>query len=228
MTSANNIAFFRERRGWSRPELGRRMNPKTSGQQIERLEKGQRKLSQEWIDRAAKALEVMPALIITPLDEIEGEDPLHSVQPEIGSTVRVDQGEMVHIKQLDLSFSMGPGTDIDSYVEEMPVSFDLGYLRMFTRTPPARLRLAHGVGESMYPTLLTNDLVWIDTTQTQLNQQDRLWAISLFGAAAIKRLRAIGEDRVLVISDNPAVADQEVSADDLFITGRVIRIARDL
>jgi len=136
--------------------------------------------------------------------------------------------ETVEIMQLDLSFSMGPGTTIDDYIEETPVRFDLDYIRGFTRTPPHRLRLARGVGESMFPTLASSDLVWIDTTQTMLNQQDRIWAISLYGAAAIKRLRTIGEGKVLVMSDNPAVENQPVDAQDLVIGGRVIRFARDL
>jgi len=218
MASVNNIERLREARGWKRPELAKRMN--TTPQTIERLEKGHRSLRPVWIDRAALAFGVEPAEIISPMITVPEQDS--------DATRLVDQGEVAPISLLDLSFSMGPGTDIDHYVEETPFSFDLGYIRSFTRTPPSKLRLAHGVGESMYPTLLSNDLVWIDTTQTDLNQQDRLWAISLFGAAAIKRLRMVGPGRVLVISDNPAVQDQEVDAADVIVTGRVIRIARDL
>jgi phage repressor protein C with HTH and peptisase S24 domain len=80
----------------------------------------------------------------------------------------------------------------------------------------------------MFPTLLGNDSVLIDTTQKMLNLNDRVWAISLYGAAAIKRLRTIGPNRVLVISDNPAVENQEVDADDIIIGGRIIWFARDL
>lgn len=136
--------------------------------------------------------------------------------------------DTVEILALDLSFAMGPGTEIDDYIEETPYRFDLNFIRTFTRSPSDRLRLARGVGESMFPTLVSSDLVWIDSTQRTLNQQDRIWAISLFGAAAIKRLRTIGNGRVLVISDNPAVENQEVNAEDLIIGGRVIRLGRDL
>ncbi len=62
MASVNNISRLREARGWKRPELARRMS--TSTQQVERLEKGSRKLSQEWIDRAAVAFDVPPTAII--------------------------------------------------------------------------------------------------------------------------------------------------------------------
>lgn len=51
----NRMAELRERKGWMRPELARRMG--TSAQQVERLEKGQRNLTQKWMERAAAALE---------------------------------------------------------------------------------------------------------------------------------------------------------------------------
>lgn len=221
MVSPNSIESLRKARGWSRPQLGQRMG--TSGQQVERLEKGQRKLSHEWIEKAAEALGVSTSAIIAPPDD-GGLD-----LPDLPDRRRAaDDDETVEITQLDLSFSMGPGTTLEDYIEETKVRFDLGYIRSFTRTTPTRLHLAKGVGESMFPTLVSSDLVWIDTTQTMLNQQDRIWAISLFGAAAIKRLRTMKGGKVLVISDNPAVENQEVDAEDLMIGGRVIRFARDL
>ncbi len=140
----------------------------------------------------------------------------------------VDSGEAVEIIQLDLSLPMGPGATIDDYIEEEPRLFDLAYIRGFTRTPAHRLRIARGVGDSMHPTLVSSDLVWIDSTQTVLNQQDRVWAVSINGAAAIKRLRSLKDGRVLIVSDNPAIENYEVGADEIMIGGRVIRFARDL
>lgn len=219
VASVNNIEKLREARGWARPELGRRMN--TSPQQIERLEKGQRKLSQDWIDRAAVAFGVTPAEIIS------GE--VGAVVPDQPLARSADGGEVALIPRLDLSLPMGPGATVDDYVEEEPVAFDLGYLRTFTRTPPHRLRLAAGAGDSMFPTLVPNDLVWIDTTQNQLLHADRIYAASINGGAAIKRLRPVaGGERVLVISDNKTIEPYEVDANDVVIWGRVIRFARDL
>jgi ribosome-binding protein aMBF1 (putative translation factor) len=60
----SNIVRLREERGWSRPCLGRRLNPPTSGQQIERLEKGTRGLEPEWIEKIARALGVDPIHLI--------------------------------------------------------------------------------------------------------------------------------------------------------------------
>lgn len=59
-----NIERLRLARGWSRPELAKRLKPVTSGQQIERLEKNQRGLTVEWIERLSAALSVDPAELI--------------------------------------------------------------------------------------------------------------------------------------------------------------------
>lgn len=218
MAGGNNIQALREAKGWSRPELGKRMG--TSGQQVERLEKAMRRLTQDWIEKAAKALGVSPADIIS------------SAPPTLPSdhapTRSASAGELVEIAKLDLSLSMGPGTLIDDWVEEEPVTFDAGLLRAITRAPFPRLKVVTGIGDSMYPTLNWGDTILIDTTDRALGRQDAIYWVSVYGAAGIKRLRTIGPNRILVISDNPSVADQEVSAEDLRIEGRAIWFARGL
>lgn len=237
MQEPNNIERFRKARGWSRPQLGKKME--TSGQQVERLEKGQRKLSQQWIESAAQALGVAAADIITPgarpdlLPKPVAERRQGSIGPRLApdhlpTKLAGSEDGIVEIISLDLRLSMGPGSTIDDYIEETPIPFSMDFIRSFTRTSPHMLRRAEGVGDSMFPTILDSDAVWIDTTQRVLNLNDRVWAISLFGAAAIKRLRPIGKSRILVISDNPGVPDQEVDAQDLLIGGRVIRLERGI
>lgn len=61
---ATNIRLMREAKGWSRPQLGARMHPPTSGQQVEKLEKRDRRLTVEWIERISHALGVDPADLI--------------------------------------------------------------------------------------------------------------------------------------------------------------------
>lgn len=212
MSSANNIQRFREERGWSRPELGRRMN--TSGQQVERLEKAQRRLTQDWIDKAAAAFGVQPVDIIS-----SEPGPL----PDQPVTRTVDAGETAPVTRLDMSYSMGPGTDLDdSYIDGEAFQFDLGFLRSMTVTPPERIRIVDGIGDSMQPTLHDRDMLFIDINQRDLNAQDRIWACWIFGMGAVKRLRALSADTVLVMSDNPDVPDQEVSRKDILIHGRVV------
>jgi phage repressor protein C with HTH and peptisase S24 domain len=136
--------------------------------------------------------------------------------------------DTVEIVQLDLSLSMGPGTLIDDYVEGRPVRFDLVFIQSITRTTSDRLRLVRGIGDSMYPTLNGGDAIMIDTTQRALSRQDGIYWVSIYGAAGIKRLRSVGPKRILVVSDNPAVENYEVDANDVRIEGRAIWFARDL
>lgn len=154
-----------------------------------------------------------------------GTPPKH---PDQQSTQTIDAGETVEIVQLDLSLSMGPGTIIDDWTESEPVTFDLAFIRNITRSPPGRLRLVTGIGRSMEPTLQNGDTVMIDTLDRQLARQDGIYWVSIYGAAGIKRLRTIGQNRVLVISDNKDVDSQEVPLADLRIEGRAIWAARGL
>lgn len=59
-----NMLALREAADLSRPQLAALCVPKTSGQQIERIEKGQRRLTIEWIERIAKALRVEPEMLV--------------------------------------------------------------------------------------------------------------------------------------------------------------------
>ncbi len=145
------------------------------------------------------------------------------VAPDQPTVRSVDGGETAPVARLDLSYSMGPGRDLDdSYIESEAFEFDIGFLRGMTITPPERLRIVDGIGDSMQPTLHDRDLLFVDVNQVNLNAQDRIWAVWLFGLGAVKRLRAIDADKVMVISDNPDVENQIVNRTDIIIHGRVI------
>lgn len=217
MTLVNNIAKLREARGWARPELAKRMG--TSAQQVERLEKGQRGLKPDWIERAARALGVPPADIITPIGEAAasyGEPDLPVIREAS------DSDNSVALRRINLGFAMGDGSNFDDYVEEGTLDFDAGLLRMISPSPAHRLVVADGVGDSMQPTLLDSDMILIDTLQNQLNKWDRIWAINLQGGGAVKRLGPAEKGKVEIISDNPAIPNRVVSMEDVRIIGRVV------
>lgn len=161
---------------------------------------------------------------------------LPNIQPK-GVKLRPDQPPVmdasasdptVELSSLDLSYSMGPGTELTNYVEEEPIRFDPVFLRRISRAPWQRLKLARGVGDSMQPTLFPGDVVMIDTTQNMLNMQDRVYALAVNGAAAIKRLRIEKGGRILIVSDNPTVENYVVDAEEVTIHGRVVWFGREL
>ncbi len=195
----------------------------TSPQQVERLEKSQRKLSLDWIDRAADAFGVQPWRIIVPMNEL---GPSTAVPLLSAPRPSADDDDTVELRRFDISYALGPGTNIDDYVEEGKIRFDLAWLRSITRANTDMLFVARGDGDSMAPTVINDDTVIIDTSQRELNLQDRIWAASVFGAGMIKRLRKIGRDRVQVVSDNKDVSPQDINMTDLHIVGRVVWVGR--
>lgn len=157
------------------------------------------------------------------LSEMEGQASSRNIIAPADRTERT-----VEVGKLDMSLAMGDGTNIDDYIEETGWEFDIDFIRSFTRTPPHRIKIATGVGDSMFPTILSSDGVFFDTTQTRLNLQDKIWACSIRGGGAIKRLRIGANRKIIVLSDNPAVPDDEVDEEDVRLFGRVLRLMRDL
>ncbi|MEG3153029.1 S24 family peptidase [Sphingomonas sp. ZT3P38] len=165
------------------------------------------------------------------LDQIEAKGAARGsdVAPDQQSTRNASADDAtVEIIALDLSLSMGPGTMIEDFVEAEPIKFDLGMVRAITRTSPSRLRLVRGIGESMEPTIRTSDQVMIDINERQLTRINGIYWIDHLGMHGIKRLRAAGRGKVMIISDNPVVENFEVDAEDLRIEGRAIWFAREL
>lgn len=212
MASVNNIEALREHRGWKRPELAKRMG--TTPQQIERLEKGQRKLSQDWIDKAADAFGVTPAAIISNEVALAGARSART-HPSTDDTL-----EMVGIQNIDQAFGLG-GAFTDSPVEIEVLHFPKIWVDSITRSPPELLTWARGRGDSMEPTIRDGDLVLLDRSKRKVDEQDAIWAYTIGDIASIKRLRVKG-DRYQILSDNPTVPDDEEPIDFVNVVARVI------
>ena len=86
---SENIWRIREAKGVSRIQLGQRMNPPTSSQQIERLEKGERRLTVEWIERIAYGLGVDPSELIS------GKSDEHIMTPEVANEIALELARIV-------------------------------------------------------------------------------------------------------------------------------------
>lgn len=177
------------------------------------------------IEKLARALDV-PISFLVPGDATGAQlrPVMKSDHPPIISAHAGDGA--IALRHVDISYAMGAGSNFEDYPDEMPVLFDPGFLRSLTQAPPEMLFVAEGDGDSMFPTMINGDQVIIDRTQRHLTMQDRIWALSVHGAAMIKRLRTIGPNRVRIMSDNTTIPPDEVDADDVFIAGRVIWIGR--
>jgi len=70
----------------------------------------------------------------------------------------------------------------------------------------------------------------IDTSERTLTRMHGIYWIDQFGAHGLKRLRAAGQGRIVISSDNKVAGgpDFEVDADELQIHGRAIGTWREL
>lgn len=131
----------------------------------------------------------------------------------------------VALPRFDASFSMGPGSLVADQPE--PLGFWLiesQWLNGLTRALPDMLAIVKGGGDSMIPTILPDDWLVLDRTQTRLTREG-IYAIRVGEDVWIKRLSLNLKDKtVRVISDNPTTPVQTVDESDLTVIGRIIAV----
>jgi len=218
VSSVNNIEKLREHRGWKRPQLAKLMG--TSPQQVERLEKGERKLTQEWIDKAAKAFGVAPSHIITPIGDSAPASSATSIED-----FAAEHG-IVFLEELDLALGMG-ATYLDGTAEVRGVvPFKEDWLRGLFGGSFQNLKVFRGRGDSMQPTIMDGDIVIVDMGQRRIDDQDRIWAVAYGDFGMIRRVRVTHRGSWLLMPDNSVVRPDEVGDGEATIMGRVIWIGR--
>jgi phage repressor protein C with HTH and peptisase S24 domain len=149
------------------------------------------------------------------------------LQPE--QQVVAARDELVFIREVDISYAMGDGAEIEDYPEASLVPFNLNFIQAMSKAPIEQLFLATGHGESMEPTLLRHDLVLVDTSERRVARQDLIWALNYAGAGMIKRLRRVKGpegDEFLILSDNASVPPQPAAIRDVHIVGKVVWVGR--
>jgi|TARA_R100000049_G_C1944690_1_gene89522 phage repressor protein C with HTH and peptisase S24 domain len=163
----------------------------------------------------ARALETTPEYLLG-----ESDDPEGSV-PSVSSDERI-----LEIPVLDMEYGMGATylENVDPEVRLEP--FPLSFIRRFSKARADQLFIAEGLGDSMSPTIGTNDLLLIDRSADTLRVADQIWAFSFGGAGMVKRLRPRPDGSIAILSDNPSVAEDKAVDDELFLIGRVVAIVR--
>lgn len=132
----------------------------------------------------------------------------------------------IEIPVIDLAYGMG-GTfldDFDATARSEP--FPLSFIRRYTKAKADSLVIAEGLGDSMVPTIGTNDQMLIDRSVETMRVADQIWAFSFGGVGMVKRLRPRPDGSVAILSDNPSVPEDRAVDDELFLIGRVVAIVR--
>ncbi|WP_163000318.1 XRE family transcriptional regulator [Sphingobium yanoikuyae] len=222
----NNISQIRKAKGLSQTDLAEAIG--TTLNNMGKLERGDRRLHQDWIEKIANALSVEPHVLITPH---------HGSANNVGA-IKQDRAELEHgsrddpeeleIQQWDIAYGMGAGGYVDIPVTGETYRFSESWIRQFTRAPASKLFFATGTGDSMSPTILDSDIVLIDTSEHEVRMADRIWAAAYGQAGIIKRLRPMPNGSVKILSDNQNVAPETAYDGELHVVGRVVAIVRKM
>jgi phage repressor protein C with HTH and peptisase S24 domain len=143
----------------------------------------------------------------------------HGSEPQAGRT------DIVEIEEIDVQLGLG-GTYLDGPVKAVKVAFSRSWLRHFTDSAPEHLFSATGIGDSMHPTILDNDLVLVDRSDTTPKFGDKIFACAYGQVGMVKRLRPMPDGGIKILSDNQSVPPETAYDDELHIIGRVVAIVR--
>lgn len=142
--------------------------------------------------------------------------------------VQEPDDDLVEIDMINMAYGLG-GTFIDNEaIEVEKVKFSRSWLRLYTHASPALLFTTDGVGDSMEPTISDHDVIIGDRGQNRLDQVkgDKIWACVFAGVGMVKRLRALPDGTVRIMSDNHLVRDEVATDGDLHIVGRVVAVVK--
>lgn len=216
MTVGERIAERLEATSLSQSELARRVG--VSQQTIHKLISGASRSSSQ-LHRIARELG-------TTAEYLSGEtdDASKGALPAPTPAAIAEQLDLVGIQQIDLAYGLGQ-TFTDGHVEIDVLQFPRLWVETITSSPPSYLTWARARGDSMRPTICDGDLVLLDRSQRKVMEPDALWAFTVGDLGAIKRLRPKG-DRMMILSDNKKVPNDEEPIDEVNIVARVVFIGR--
>lgn len=187
---------------------------------IAKLTRGEA-LNSRHLHRIARELETTPHYLTG-----ETDDRSEGALPVPNADMVAEQLNSVMLPEYDVGFSMGGGTMLYDNGDREFRPFPRDWLRPLVKGSFDQVFIARGEGDSMQPTLLDGDVVVVDTAQNNINQHDRLWALSYGELGMIKRVRRLPDGGFQINSDNPAVSPITAYDDEMHVVGRVVWIGR--
>lgn len=91
-----------------------------------------------------------------------------------------------------------------------------------------KMSLIYVKGDSMEPTIYDGDIVLVNHNVTHIRKNGAIYAIVIDNLIMIKRLQKIGNNKVLVISDNQKYPAYEAKESELNINGQVIWFGHEI
>lgn len=206
---------MRRRRGLSMEALARLVD--TSASQINKLEKGQRRLTDDWLRRLAVALQCNPGDLIDALPSAPrptlGLDPKEYAFVPVCSLVSMDRE--------------GPGAGLGHFLNY--AVFRIDWLNSVSAAPPDELVIFAVEDDSMEPTMRSGDHVLAERTDNKM-RGDGIYALKMGAGLTIKRIAFSPEGNTVSLrSDNPIYPSHEyVNRSGITLIGRVVWMGRRL
>lgn len=221
MLEPNRLREMMTLAGVSQTDLARRIG--VSQGAIGHLVTGRTNAS-KYLHRIARELGTTAAYL-----EGEIDDPTFGAAVVPTATALAEQLDAVMVRSIDAVYGLGGGFIDDANIVATPMAFPRAWLRLFTHASADLLFFARGDGDSMEPTIMRNDIVLIDGSETVINRRDQIWAIAMGQIGSIKRIRAAGDGSFTIMSDNPSVSDDTAADDEeMKVIGLVVAIVRGM
>ncbi len=226
---ANRLYPLRKARGLTMEALAQRAN--TTASQINKLEKGDRRLTDQWMHRLAAALGCSADdLLVEPGAPIAAPAPAPAARAAMASVLEVDVRAGAGGGGLARAGVTPDGQGGTVAVDEAKANWGLPeeYVRAELHVRPSGAYIIEVRGDSMSPTLLAGDRVMVDTGD-RAPSPPGVFAIWDGVGVVAKRIEIVpnSDPPVLRIkSDNIHHDGYERTTDEVNVIGRIIWVAR--
>jgi len=144
-----------------------------------------------------------------------------------GAEVRPPSG-FILIPRYNVEASAGGGAVVSDEQVVDRLAFREEWVRHALGVKPQDLALVTTIGDSMEPTLHPGDVVMLDMSVTQI-QNNALYALQVNGSLLVKRVQRMMDGRVIIRSDNDLYEPETIStdmADSIKVVGRIVWAGR--
>lgn len=134
----------------------------------------------------------------------------------------------VMIPRYDVTASAGPGAFQDMEKVTDVLAFKADWVRRELRTSPEKLALITAEGDSMDPTIRPGDILLIDTSVDEI-EQDSIYVVVIDGYVMVKRCQRLFRSGIVIKSDNPNYDEIRLGPDEageFIVAGRVCWVGR--
>lgn len=104
------------------------------------------------------------------------------------------------------------------------IYFEQEWLRRTLGVNPRELVIIEAIGDSMFPTIASGDLLLVDVSEPKL-RGEAMYVLAFDDAVVVKRVMMPGKGRLILTSDNERYGSTEIARDELDrvrVVGRVV------